>query len=278
MWLVTGADGQLGSELKVLLGSSAVYIDRSVLDIADETAVRHFFEGKRFDGVINCAAYTAVDKAEDEPEEADRANHMGPKWLARYGRRLIHISTDYVFDGTAHLPYREEDPTHPVSVYGKTKLMGEKAVLQEAETAIIIRTAWLYSLYGNNFVKTMLRLGKERDSLNVVCDQIGTPTYAGDLAAAIVAILPQIQSGKKEVYHYTNEGVCSWYDFAAAIMKMAGLSCDVKPIDSDGYPTKAKRPYYSVLNKKKIKDDFGLVIRHWHDALGAVIENQSSVS
>ncbi len=267
MWLVTGANGQLGSELKLLLGESAVYVDRPELDISDEQAVKKFLEDKRFNGIINCAAYTAVDKAEDEPDKADRANHLGPKWLAKYGKCIIHISTDYVFDGTSRVPYQEDHQTNPVSVYGKTKLAGEKAVLEEAETAIIIRTAWVYSAYGNNFVKTMLRLGRERESLNVVCDQIGSPTYAGDLARAIVKMLPQLQQNRKEVYHFTNEGVCSWYDFAVAVMELAGLPCKIFPIDSKDYPTKAKRPYYSVLNKKKIKHDFGLIIRHWRDAL-----------
>ena len=272
MWLVTGADGQLGTELKRLLGDDAVYVDRAELDISDEDAVRRFFDARSFKGVINCAAYTAVDKAEDEPEAAELANHLGAKWLAKYGKCIIHISTDYVFDGVHHVPYVEDDATNPVSVYGKTKLAGERAVMEYAETAIIIRTAWVYCAHGNNFVKTMLRLGKERKSLNVVYDQIGSPTYAGDLAAAIVAILPQMQSGKKTIYHYTNEGVCSWYDFAVAIMEMAGLSCEVNPIGSDGYPTKAKRPYYSVLCKAKIRRDFNVKIRHWREALAYVLK------
>ena len=273
MWLVTGANGQLGSELKSLLSTSAVYMDRAELDISDELAVKSFLEKNRFDGVVNCAAYTAVDKAEDEPAEADRINHLGPKWLAKYGKRIIHISTDYVFDRTAHIPYSENDRPNPVSAYGRTKLAGERAVLEQAETAIIIRTAWLYSLYGSNFVKTMLRLGRTRDSLNVACDQIGSPTSAADLAKAIVEILPQINLKKKEVYHFTNEGVCSWYDFAVAIMQMAELPCKVLPIESRDYLTRAKRPFYSVLNKKKIKNDFGLKIRYWRDALADVLKN-----
>lgn len=272
MWLVTGADGQLGTELKRLLGDDAVYVDRAELDISDENAVKRFFEIRSFRGVINCAAYTAVDKAEDEPEAAELANHLGAKWLAKYGKCIIHISTDYVFDGIHHIPYVEDDMTNPVSVYGKTKLEGEQAVMTDADTAVVIRTAWVYCAHGNNFVKTMLRLGKERQSLNVVYDQIGSPTFAGDLAAAIVAILPQIRSGQKAVYHYTNEGVCSWYDFAVAIMEMAGLSCEVNPIGSDGYPTKAKRPYYSVLNKAKIRRDFNVKIRHWREALADVLK------
>ena len=272
MWLVTGADGQLGTELKRLLGDDAVYVDRAELDISDENEVKRFFEIRSFRGVINCAAYTAVDKAEDEPEAAELANHLGAKWLAKYGKCIIHISTDYVFDGIHHIPYVEDDMTNPVSVYGKTKLEGEQAVMAHADTAVIIRTAWVYCAHGNNFVKSMLRLGKVRQSLNVVYDQIGSPTFAGDLAAAIVAILPQIRSGQKAVYHYTNEGVCSWYDFAVAIMEIAGLSCEVNPIGSDGYPTKAKRPYYSVLNKAKIRRDFNVKIRHWREALADVLK------
>lgn len=272
MWLVTGANGQLGSELKSLLGTSAVYVDRAELDISDELAVKSFLEKNWFDGVVNCAAYTAVDKAEDEPAEADRINHLGPKWLAKYGKCIIHISTDYVFDGTAHIPYSENDRPNPVSAYGRTKLAGEKAVLEQAETAIIIRTAWLYSLHGSNFVKTMLKLGRTRDSLNVVSDQIGSPTSAADLAKVIIEILPQINRKKKEIYHFTNEGVCSWYDFAVAIMQIAELPCKVLPIESRDYLTRTKRPFYSVLNKKKIKNDFGLKIRYWRDALSEVVQ------
>ena len=277
MWLVTGANGQLGSELKLLLGTSAVYVDRTELDISDELAVKNFLENNRFDGIINCAAYTAVDKAEDEPVLADAVNHLGAKWLAKYGRCIIHISTDYVFGGTHSKPYLEDDLTHPVSVYGQSKLEGEQAVLKNAETAIIIRTAWLYSAHGNNFLKTMLRLGRERDHLNVVSDQVGTPTFARDLAKAIVRILPKVKAGEKNIYHFTNEGVCSWYDFAHAIMKIAGLSCKVHPIESKNYPTKATRPFYSVLNKEKIKSDFKLEIPHWRDALVEVLNDMKEV-
>jgi len=267
MLLVTGANGQLGNELRLLLGDSAVYVDRDELDITDESAVKAFFEAQSFEFVINCAAYTAVDKAEDDFEAADRINRRGPALLAKYGRRIIQVSTDYVFDGTAHLPYKEEDAVNPVSVYGSTKLAGEEVVLAEAETAVVVRTAWLYSSFGANFVKTMRRLGAERDSLGVIFDQIGTPTYAADLAAAIVAMLPQIKPGMKEIYHYSNEGVASWYDFAVAIMRESGLSCAVRPLETSEYPTKATRPAYSVLNKAKIRRGFGLVIPHWMDGL-----------
>ena len=267
MFLVTGANGQLGQELRLLLGDRAEYAGRAELDIIDEAAVAAFFAERKFDAVINCAAYTAVDKAEDDAEAADRANRVGPELLARYGRNIIQISTDYVFDGTAHLPYRESDAPNPVSVYGRTKLAGEEAALAEADTAIVIRTSWVYSSFGNNFVKTMRRLGAQRESLGVVFDQVGTPTYAADLAAAIVAVLPQITPGMKEIYHFSNEGVASWYDFACAIMEESGLSCVVRPIESAEYPTRAARPAYSVLNKAKIKRDFGLSIPHWTDSL-----------
>lgn len=267
MLLVTGANGQLGNELRLLLGDTAMYADRAELDITNEAAVQAFFAQHTFDYVINCAAYTAVDKAEDDVAAADAINRLGPALLAKYGRNIIQVSTDYVFDGTAHLPYAECDMPHPVSVYGSTKLEGEKAVLAEAETAVVIRTAWLYSSFGNNFVKTMRRLGAERDTLNVIFDQIGTPTYAADLASAIVAMLPQIKPGMKDVYHYSNEGVASWYDFAVAVMQEFGLPCTVLPIETKDYSTKATRPAYSVLNKGKIKRDFGLPIPHWLDGL-----------
>jgi len=267
MLLITGANGQLGREFHVFLPRDAMFVEHGMLDITDEAAVKAFFEAQSFDFVINCAAYTAVDKAEDDFEAADRINRLGPALLAKYGRRIIQVSTDYVFDGTAHLPYKEEDAVNPVSVYGSTKLAGEEAVLAEAETAVVIRTAWLYSSFGANFVKVMRRLGMERDSLGVVFDQIGTPTYAADLAAAIVAMLPQIKAGTKEVYHYSNEGVASWYDFACAIMAESGLPCMVRPLETHEYPTKATRPAYSVLNKAKIRRDFGLAIPHWMDGL-----------
>ena len=266
-FLVTGANGQLGQELRLLLGDSAIFAGRDELDITDEVAVRNFFSAQLYDFVINCAAYSAVDKAEDDFDAADRINRLGPALLAKYGRSVIQVSTDYVFDGTAHIPYTEDDAVNPVSVYGSTKLAGEKAVLAEAETAVVIRTAWLYSSFGANFVKTMRRLGAERDSLGVIFDQVGTPTYAADLAAAIVAMLPQIKAGTKKIYHYSNEGVASWYDFACAIMAESGLPCAVRPLETSEYPTRAVRPAYSVLNKAKIKRDFGLTIPHWMDGL-----------
>ena len=267
MFLVTGAGGQLGQELRLLLGDRAVYVGHGELDIAYEAAVRAFCAARTFDFIINCAAYTAVDRAEDDAEGAERVNALGPALLARYGRRIVQISTDYVFDGDISRPYREDDEPRPRSVYGRTKLAGEKAVLAEAETAVVVRTSWLYSSFGNNFMKTMRRLGAERESLGVVFDQVGTPTCAADLAAAIVTMLPQLTSGMKEVYHYSNEGVASWYDFACAIMKASGLACTVRPIESSEYPTRAARPAFSVLNKAKIKKRFGLAIPHWTDGL-----------
>lgn len=274
MFLVTGANGQLGSELRKTLGNSAVYVDKHILDITDEMAVKNYLSSTSFECIINCAAYTAVDKAEDEYEQSDAVNRLGPTWLAKYGKFIVHISTDYVFDGKSYLPYCETDQPNPLSVYGKTKLEGEKAVLENAETAIIIRTGWLYSSSGNNFLKTMLHLGKTRDSINVVFDQIGSPTNARDLAKTITEILPQVTKNSKSIYHFTNEGVCSWYDFAHAIMQMARLSCKVNPITSENYPTKAQRPHYSLLDKSKIKHDYRLKIKHWHDALRIFMEEE----
>lgn len=275
MYLVTGSNGQLGNELKRLFGNKAVYADKEELDITSFDDVKRFCSAHDFEAIINCAAYTAVDKAETDKELAEKINVLGPKNLAMTGIPLIHVSTDYVFDGTACRPYQEDDKTNPQSVYGITKLTGEKAVMEAASTAIIIRTAWLYSSFGNNFVKTMRRLGGERTELKVVFDQVGTPTYARDLAEAIVAILPQLKSGMKEIYHFSDEGVCSWYDFAVEIMKESGLKCQVLPIESKDYPTPAKRPSYSVLNKAKIKRDFGLRINHWKESLLSCLKELS---
>ena len=264
--LITGAGGQLGTELAKLL-PNAILTDVNELDITDEVAVKEFVKAHEIATIVNCAAYTAVDKCEDEETLAAKINIDGPRNLAKSGAKIVHISTDYVFDGCGHKPYQPEDEAHPISAYGRTKLAGEKEVLRYAEQAVIIRTAWLYSPYGNNFVKTMRRLGAERESINVVADQIGTPTYAADLAQAIVQILPQISSADKGVYHFTNEGVCSWYDFARKIMELSLLDCLVKPIASSEYPTKAIRPLYSVLDKSKIKAAFNIKIQHWEDGL-----------
>lgn len=267
MFLVTGCNGQLGTALQSLLKDKAVYIDRDELDLTDADAVKNYLTENSFEMIINCAAYTAVDKAESDQENAYKINSLAPMYLAKYGKNIIHISTDYVFDGTNYKPYTEKDVTNPVSVYGKTKREGELNVLEHADTGIIIRTAWLYSPHGGNFVKTMRKLGAEKESLNVVADQIGSPTNAYDLAQAIVTTLPQIKNGEKEIFHFTDEGVCSWYDFATEIMAQSKLNCKIYPIASKDYPTPAVRPHYSVLDKTKIKQRFNINIPHWKEGL-----------
>ena len=266
MYLITGCNGQLGTELKKLL-PNAICADVDTLDITDAVAVNKFVNENNIDLIINCAAYTAVDRAESDIDLAKKINTDGPKNLAQSGAKLIHISTDYVFDGTGHIPYTPDDETNPTSVYGKTKRDGELAVIENSECYVIIRTAWLYSVYGNNFVKTMRRLGAERNEINVVSDQIGTPTYASDLAAAIVKIIPQMTRENSGIYHFTNMGVCSWYDFAIEIMELSDITCMVNPIKTSQYPTPATRPSYSVLDKSKITETFGIKIPHWRDGL-----------
>lgn len=275
MFLVIGAKGQLGCELRARLQDRADYADLDELDITRESAVAAFLRQRTYDAVINCAAYNAVDKAEDDPAAADAVNHLGPLYLARYARRLIHISSDYVFSGESSRPYLETDATGPLSVYGRTKLAGEQAVLTTAASVVLIRTSWLYSIYGNNFLKTMLRLGAEKDSLRVVFDQVGTPTYAGHLAAGIVDLLPRLADDSHELYHYSNEGVCSWYDFAVAIMALSGRRCRVQPIRSHEYPTRARRPAFSVLDKAKIKGDLAWCIPHWQEGLTTCLQQFS---
>jgi len=273
--LVTGANGQLGSEIKKLSSryeNSYFFTDRESLDISSKEALREFFQKNQIDGIINCAAYTAVDKAESDAKNAERVNHLSVQYLAEIAKekniKLIHISTDYVFDGKNHKPYTEDDPVAPGGVYGKTKLAGER-VLQEInpKNSVIIRTSWVYSSFGANFVKTMLRLGKEREELGVIFDQVGTPTYARDLAQTILEIVPKIDNEAVEIYHYSNEGVLSWYDFAKEIMRMAKLECKINPIETKDYPTAAKRPHYSLLSKVKIKKEFGIMIPYWKDSL-----------
>ena len=272
--LVTGANGQLGNEMQVLarenLQHTYFFTDVQELDICDEQAVYAYVSEHKIDIIVNCAAYTAVDKAEDNVELCDKLNNIAPGYLARAaqanGAAMIQVSTDYVLDGTAHIPYTEEEPTCPASVYGSTKLAGEQNVMDHCEKAMVIRTAWLYSIYGNNFVKTMIRLGQERDSLGVIFDQIGTPTYANDLAQAIFAAINK--GVVRGIYHFSDEGVCSWYDFTIAIHRLAGIaSCKVKPLHTADYPAKAPRPHYSVLDKTKIKDTFGIEIPHWEESL-----------
>lgn len=279
--LVTGSNGQLGSEIRERSASfpdfKFTFIDINELDLTDFEAVNNFFNRNNFDVCINCAAYTAVDKAEDEQELVFLVNYKAVENLAKTSTKekvfLIHISTDYVFDGTNYMPYTEQDPPSPDSVYGHSKLKGEEAVSKFAENLIIIRTSWLYSFYGHNFVKTILKYGKERDELKVVTDQVGTPTNAGDLAQTILEIIsnPSIKKNK-QIYHFSNEGVTSWYDFAKAIVEESGINCKVTPIESKDYPARANRPFYSVLNKAKISADFNLEIAHWRDSLKTVLK------
>lgn len=277
--LVTGANGQLGNEMRLLAEVNKEYAyfftDVAELDICDEQAVGNFVVEHQIDIIVNCAAYTAVDKAEDNQELCDKLNHVAPGYLAKViesrGGHFIQVSTDYVFDGTAHIPYTEEQPTCPDSVYGITKLAGEQEAMKYCSKTMIVRTAWLYSTFGNNFVKTMLRLGREKTSLGVIFDQIGTPTYARDLAVAIFAAINKgIVPG---IYHFSNEGVCSWYDFTQMIHHLAGIdSCRLKPLHTEEYPAKAKRPHYSVLDKTKIKDTFGIEIPYWVDSLKECVD------
>lgn len=278
--LVTGCKGQLGSELTELVEKNSIglnffFTDVDTLDITDAVAVNSFVEEHEIDCVVNCAAFTAVDLAESKADFCKLLNETAPGMLAeamaKRGGSMIQVSTDYVFDGTAHVPYREDVPECPTSVYGVTKLAGEKAVAQACEQSVIIRTAWLYSTYGKNFVKTMLKLGRERSELGVVADQVGTPTYARDLAQAILQILQKgIVPG---VYHFTNEGVASWYDFTKAIHRLAHVTgCVVKPLHTEEYPTPATRPHYSILDKTKIKQTYGIEIPHWEDSLAECIQ------
>lgn len=273
--LVTGANGQLGTELRLLCGDFAhadfLFTDIAELDITDAGAVRQTVDSHNIDTIINCAAYTAVDKAESDPRKAALLNAQAPALLAEAvnsrGGTMIQVSTDYVYNGRNHTPYTEDAPTDPLSVYGSTKLQGELNVLAACPRSIIVRTAWLYSAHGNNFVKTMMRLGMEKSELNVVCDQVGTPTYAGDLARALatIATAPQPVYG---VFHYSNEGATSWYDFTKTIHDLAGITaCRVNPIPTSQYPAPATRPAYALLDKTKIKQAYGLRIPYWVDSL-----------
>ena len=273
--LVTGSNGQLGSEIKELSSKyeyNFFFTDRSNIDITKKESIKTFCQTNNINTIINCAAYTAVDKAESDEINADLINRKAVKKLALVSNelniKLIHISTDYVFDGKTYKPYVEEFQTKPNSVYGKTKLNGENEMINvNPKNSIIIRTSWVYSSYGNNFVKTMLRLGKEKTELGVIFDQVGTPTYAAHLAIAILDIIPKLNNPKVEIYNYSNEGVLSWYDFAKEIMKMAKLNCKINPIETHQYPTPAKRPHYSLLNKSKIKSTFNIEIPYWKDGL-----------
>ena len=289
--LVTGKNGQLGRSIQKIVDTDTkidsnqssnefIFVGREELDLSSENSISHYFDNNKFDIIINCAAYTQVDKAEKEVELANQINHLAVKQLANISNkqkiRLIHISTDYVFDGESNKPYMETDKTNPINVYGKTKLSGEKA-LQEAmpTNAIIIRTSWVYSEFGNNFVKTMLELGKQRGELNIVGDQIGSPTYAADLAEVILKIIDNKNYQDKEwltkIYHYSNEGEISWYEFAKEIFKMTKIDCKVNSITTDEYPTLANRPKDSVMNKGKIMKEFDMEILNWKNSLGTCI-------
>ena len=293
--LVTGKNGQLGRSIYKIVNTANgdnlppnefIFVGREELDLSSESSISHYFDSNdRFDVIINCAAYTAVDKAEEEQELANQVNHLAVKQLANIANeqkaKLVHVSTDYVFDGTGGKPYKETDKINPINVYGKTKLAGEKTLQEIMPTdAIIIRTSWVYSEYGNNFVNTMLRLGKERDELNVVSDQIGSPTYANDLAVAILEIIDnkdyQDKKQPTEIYHYSNKGRVSWYDFAKEIFKIAEVDCKVNSITTQQHPTPAQRPRNTLMDKEKIIEKFGIKTPYWKEALCSCINNIES--
>lgn len=273
--LITGANGQLGQSIQKLASAypsfELVYTDVDELNIADYDQLEAAFNRYHPDGIINCAAYTAVDKAQEDQYKAELLNVTAVRYLAEYALRfntwLVHISSDYVFDGQGYRPYKESDPTKPFSFYGKTKLEGEREMRENAEDGIIIRTSWLYSEFGHNFVKTMLKLGRSKEELKVVFDQVGTPTYATDLARSILEMLSKGIPSGHATYHFSNEGVTSWYDFTLEIMELAGISIPVYPIETKDYPFPTPRPHYSVLNKTKIKNDYKLQIPHWKESL-----------
>lgn len=274
--LITGSNGQLGSEIRKLKPKypnyNFTFTNSIQLDVTDFVETKRFVETAEIDVIINCAAYTNVNKAETEIEKANTVNNLAVANLAKIAKkeniRLIHLSTDYVFDGSSQKPYGEKDPPNPQTVYGKTKLKGEKALQKiNPKNSIIIRTSWLYSQYGNNFVKTMLRLGDLGKRIKVVADQIGSPTFAGDLAKVILDILPKIENEYVQIYHYSNEGYCSWYDFALSIFSIKNIEINVKAIKSNEFQKLAKRPPYTVLDKTKIKETFGVKIPDWQDSL-----------
>lgn len=275
--LVIGKNGQLGQSLQKIASEFSefnfTFVGRDELDLASELSIEAFFsQHTGFDAIINAAAYTAVDQAESEQELAGQINHLAVQQLANIAKKhnsfLVHVSTDYVFDGKGYRPYVETDMTAPQNLYGLTKLRGEQAMQASGCSGVIVRTSWVYSEFGNNFVKTMLRLGKERSSLNVIFDQVGSPTYATDLARALLLLLRKKEiSHSVELYHYSNEGVCSWYDFARAVFEQANIRCEVNPIETKDYPTPASRPHYSVLNKSKIKRALAAEIPYWRHAL-----------
>ena len=272
--LITGSNGQLGNEMQISAKNFPnhhfIYTDVAELDICDKEALNAFVKANDVNLIVNCAAYTAVDKAEDDVElcykiNAEAVKNIGEMATAN-NAKVIHVSTDYVFDGTNYVPYTEDMPVCPSSVYGKSKLAGEEALMSTCSNTVIIRTAWLYSSFGNNFVKTMIKLGTERESLNVIFDQVGSPTYAADLAEAIMTIISH-ESFVPGIYHYSNEGVCSWYDFTKSIHRKSDITCNVQAIETKDYPTRTPRPHYSVLNKAKIKSTYGIAVPHWEDSL-----------
>ena len=274
--LITGSKGQLGNEIKKLSPKYSeynfIFTDVGELDITNFDAIDDFFYKNNINFLINCAAYNAVDKAEENPDTAELINATAVKYLSKLSKKYnafyIHISTDYVFGGTNHKPYIETDKPKPLSKYALSKLHGEQEALNNNDKSIVFRTSWLYSEFGNNFVKTMMKLGKERDELRIIFDQIGTPTYANDLAKAILNIIPQTSKlTKPELYHYSNEGVASWYDFTKAIIEISKENCNVLPIETKDYPLPAARPFYSVMSKAKIKKDFDIEIPHWRESL-----------
>jgi dTDP-4-dehydrorhamnose reductase len=280
--LITGANGQLGLSIKALQSkipdTHFTFTDIEELDITKLSELENFFSKQKFDFLINCAAYTAVDKAEVEKDKAWQINVQAVEFLAnmsvKHNFRIIHISTDYVFNGQHFRPYTEEDSPNPESMYATTKHEAEKRLMELCNTAFILRTSWLYSEYGNNFLKTILRLANEKDELRIITDQVGTPTYAGDLAKAIITVITNYPEPKKtEIYHYSNLGIASWYDFAVEIICLAGLDCKVIPIRTEEYPLPAKRPFYSVLDKRKFTDTFEINIPHWKQSLKTCITN-----
>ena len=290
--LVTGANGQLGKSIKSHVkkqktSHSFVFVTRDQLDLSSPSNIKNYFETHKFDLIINCAAYTAVNKAENFQEEADMINHIAVKKIAEIAKsdniKLIHISTDFVFDGLKQKPYFESDASSPLNIYGKTKLEGENAILSIMKfNAIIIRTSWVYSEYGNNFVDTIMKLSQKNNNLNIVSDQLGTPTYAGDLGQAILNIIKNEKFNEldmsSEIYHYSNEGECSWYDFAKEITNISGYKCTLSPINSEDYPTAARRPRNTIMSKDKISKEFGLKIIFWKDSLKCCMKNLSTLS
>ena len=272
--LITGSNGQLGNEMQQAAvrfpDFNYIYTDVAELDICDKSALDAFVKANNVNVIVNCAAYTAVDKAEDDVELCYKINRDAVRNIAEVASdnkvKVVHVSTDYVFDGTNYLPYTEDMPVCPATVYGKSKLEGEQALLENCKESVILRTAWLYSSFGNNFVKTMIKLGTERDSLGVIFDQVGSPTYAADLADVILQLLSN-ETFVPGIYHFSDEGVCSWYDFTKTIHRMANITCDVKPIETKDYPARTPRPHFSVLNKGKIKSTYGISIPHWEVSL-----------